>query len=125
MPLYVCASASVPIAAGLMHLGASPGAALAFLIAGPATNAATITTTWKLLGGRSAVLYLVTVALSAVVGGLLLDWVFSAVQEAVPYMAEHSHETMAGSWLSTFWAVLLLAIFAFSYATKPHHHEDG
>ena len=70
IPLYVCASASVPIAAGLIHLGASPGAALAFLIAGPATNAATITTVWKLLGGRTAILYLLTIAISAVGGGL-------------------------------------------------------
>ena len=69
-PLYVCATASVPIAVGLMHMGASPGAAFAFLIAGPATNAATFTTIWKVLGRRSALLYLGTVAASAVVGGL-------------------------------------------------------
>ena len=80
IPIYVCASASVPIAAGLIHLGASPGAALAFLIAGPATNAATITTVWKLLGSRTAVLYLLTIAISAVGGGLLLDWLMPAVQ---------------------------------------------
>ncbi len=66
IPVYVCASASVPIAAGLIHLGASPGAALAFLIAGPATNAATITTVWKLLGPRTVFLYLLTIAVSAV-----------------------------------------------------------
>ena len=122
-PIYVCASASVPIAAGLMHSGASPGAALAFLIAGPATNAAMITTIWKLLGRGSAALYLLTVALSAVVGGLLLDWLFTAVQVTPPYMAEHSHETMVGSWSSTFWAVLLLATLAFSYAAAPRRHK--
>ncbi len=63
VPVYVCASASVPIAAGLVHLGAFARRALAFLIAGPATNAATITTIWKLLGGRTVVLYLLTIAL--------------------------------------------------------------
>ncbi|GAG17782.1 unnamed protein product, partial [marine sediment metagenome] len=57
VPVYVCATASVPIAAGFMHMGASPGAALAFLIAGPATNAATFTTIWKVLGQRTAILY--------------------------------------------------------------------
>ena len=119
IPIYVCASASVPIAAGLMHLGASPGAALAFLIAGPATNAATITTVWKLLGRRTAALYLLTIAISATAGGLVLDWLVPAVQTSMPIMAEHAHEAMAGSWLSAFWAVLLLGILAFSYAVKP------
>jgi uncharacterized protein len=126
IPIYVCASASVPIAAGLIHMGASPGAALAFLIAGPATNAATITTIWKLLGGRTAGLYLLTIAASAVVGGLTLDWLIPAAQAAMPYMAEHSHETMAGSWLATSsWAVLLLLVVAYSYAAKPRAEAEN
>ena len=99
IPLYVCASASVPIAAGLLHLGASPGAALAFLIAGPATNAATIATIWKLLGGRTAVLYLLTIALSAVGGGLILDWLMPAAGGAMPHLAAHVHETVASARL--------------------------
>jgi uncharacterized protein len=119
IPVYVCASASVPIAVGLIHLGASPGAALAFLIAGPGTNAATVTTIWKLLGGRSAALYLLTIALSAVAGGLTLDWLMPAMQATVPHVAEHVHEAMGGSWLSAFWAILLLAVLGFSYAAKP------
>jgi hypothetical protein len=116
IPIYVCASASVPIAAGLIHLGASPGAALAFLIAGPATNAATITTIWKLLGGRTAGLYLLTIALSAIGGGLTLDWLMPAMSATVPTMAAHAHETMGGDW---FWAVVLLAVLAVSYLAKP------
>ena len=119
VPLYVCASASVPIAAGLIHLGASPGAALAFLIAGPATNAATITTVWKLLGGRTAVLYLVTIALSAVGGGLLLNWLMLGSSGQMLHTAAHVHEGMAAGWLSAFWAVLLLAVLAYSYAKRP------
>jgi hypothetical protein len=119
IPIYVCASASVPIAAGLIHLGASPGAALAFLIAGPATNAATITTIWKLLGGRTAGLYLLTIALSAIGGGLTLDWLMPAMSATVPTMTAHAHETMGGDWFSAFWAVLLLAVLAFSYLAKP------
>ena len=94
VPLYVCASASVPIAAGLIHAGASPGAALAFLISGPATNAATITTVWKLLGQRTALLYLLAVVISAVGGGLLLDWLMPAMHAVVPPLADHAHETM-------------------------------
>ena len=73
IPLYVCATASVPIAAGLIHLGASPGAALAFLIVGAATNPAAVATVWKVLGRRTTVVYLVTVGLSALLCGLVLD----------------------------------------------------
>ena len=88
IPIYVCASASVPIAAGLIHAGASPGAVLAFLIAGPASNAATITTVWKLLGRRTVFLYLLTIAVSAVGAGLLLDWLLPAMQIKVPDLSE-------------------------------------
>ncbi len=54
IPLYVCATASTPIAAALALKGLSPGAALVFLLAGPATNAASFTVVAKLLGKRSA-----------------------------------------------------------------------
>ncbi len=116
MPLYVCASASVPIAAGLIHAGASPGAALAFLISGPASNPATITTVWKLLGRRTALLYLLAVALSAVGGGLLLDWLMPAMHAVVPALTAHVHPTMESDWLGPLSAVLLLAVIAYSYA---------
>jgi uncharacterized protein len=118
IPIYVCASASVPIAAGLIHLGASPGAALAFLIAGPATNAATVAMVWKLLGSRTALLYLLTIAVSAVVGGLTLDWLMPTMQAVVPHLAAHVHEHMGTDWFSAFWAILLLIVLAGSYAAK-------
>ncbi len=119
IPLYVCASASVPIAAGLIHAGALPGAALAFLIAGPATNAATLTTIWKLLGRTTVVLYLLTIALSAIAGGLLLDWLMPAGTLTIAAMADQAHGATAATWPSAAWAVLLLAVLAFSYAMKP------
>ena len=59
-PLYVCATASTPIAAALVMKGLSPGAALVFLLAGPATNIATLTVMSKLLGKRSMVVYLIS-----------------------------------------------------------------
>ncbi len=124
VPLYVCASASVPIAAGLMHAGASPGAALAFLIAGPATNAATIATVWRVLGRGTALLYLLTVAISAIGGGLLLDWLFASLGATVPYMAEHGHEMGIGAWPGTFWGILLLGVIAYSYAARPRAKDE-
>lgn len=115
VPVYVCATASVPIAAGLMHAGASPGAALAFLIAGPATNAATFATVWKLLGRRTAVLYLVIVALSAVAGGLLLNWLIPSAHAPQLHPDAHVHETTGGNWIDHLAAIGLVAVFAFSY----------
>jgi uncharacterized membrane protein YraQ (UPF0718 family) len=75
IPMYVCATASVPIAAALILKGITPGAALVFLMAGPATNAAGLATVWKTLGRNTAITYLVTVALCALGSGLLLDTV--------------------------------------------------
>lgn len=74
IPVYVCATASVPVAAALIAKGVTPGAALVFLMTGAATNAATITTAWKMLGKRSAILYLGSVMLTALISGLVLDY---------------------------------------------------
>jgi uncharacterized protein len=115
VPLYVCATASVPIAAGLIHMGASPGAALAFLIAGPATNAAALTTIWKVLGRRTAILYLVTVAASAIGWGLFLDWLVPTVQTALPQLGQHLHHGGEAGWLPHLSAVALLVVLVFSY----------
>ncbi len=77
IPVYVCATASVPVAAAMMLKGISPGAALVFLMTGPATNAAAIATLWKVLGKRSALIYLGVVVISALGSGLLMDYVFT------------------------------------------------
>lgn len=73
IPIYVCATASIPIALALIAKGASPGAALAFLISGPATNTATLAMVWKSLGTRTALIYLATVAISAFTSGMIMD----------------------------------------------------
>ena len=84
IPVYVCATASIPVAAVLIAKGLSPGAALVFLMTGPATNAAAIVTIWRVLGRRTAVVYLLTVALSALAAGVLLDAIFDAGQVPPP-----------------------------------------
>lgn len=79
IPVYVCATASVPVAAVLILKGLTPGAALVFLMTGPATNAAGLATVWKILGQRTAIVYLFTVACCALLGGVLLDFIASSV----------------------------------------------
>ncbi len=111
IPVYVCATASVPIAAALVAKGVSPGAALVFLMTGPATNAATILTVGKILGRRSAGIYLATVALSAIGAGLLLDFVyrspFIGSPGAMPFMLP--------GWIGVASAVALSVIIAVSF----------
>lgn len=79
IPIYICASASTPIAAALILKGVSPGAALVFLLVGPATNAASLTVLWGILGRRATALYLAVVALSALFFGLAVDGVYAAL----------------------------------------------
>jgi uncharacterized membrane protein YraQ (UPF0718 family) len=79
IPVYVCATASVPIAAALMMKGVTPGAALVFLMTGPATNAASLITIWKIMGRTTAITYLAAVAGCALAGGILLDLITSSV----------------------------------------------
>ena len=77
IPMYVCATASTPIAAGLIMAGISPGTALVFLMAGPATNISTLGVIGKELGRRSLIAYLSGVTAIALVSGLLLDYLVS------------------------------------------------
>ncbi|MEM7584946.1 MAG: SO_0444 family Cu/Zn efflux transporter [Acidobacteriota bacterium] len=74
IPLYMCASASTPIAAALMLKGVSPGAALVFLLAGPATNAATVLLLVSAFGRRFVWIYVISVAVGALAAGLMLDF---------------------------------------------------
>lgn len=110
IPIYVCATASVPIAAALILKGVSPGAAFVFLMTGPATNAATIATIRKILGTRSAAIYLLTVAGMALVWGVLLDYVFG-----VSGMVLHHHvHWMMPAWVRVGGSVTLLAVLAYA-----------
>jgi uncharacterized membrane protein YraQ (UPF0718 family)/copper chaperone CopZ len=74
-PMYVCATSSAPIAASLIHAGMPTGAALVFLMAGPATNAATVGAIFRAFGRRVGLIYIGTVAVSSV----LLGWLFEGV----------------------------------------------
>ena len=73
VPLYICASASTPVAAALVAKGVSPGTVLVFLLAGPATNAATIVLLSRHFGARFVQVYLASIAVAALACGLALD----------------------------------------------------
>ncbi|MHC4334351.1 MAG: SO_0444 family Cu/Zn efflux transporter, partial [Planctomycetota bacterium] len=119
IPVYVCATASVPVAAALIAKGVTPGVALVFLITGPATNAAAFTTIWKVLGRRTAITYICTVALCALGAGVLLDTAFPNLATSLHL---HLHQ-MSHSVLGSVFAVVLLAVLAFAAFSKTKHAE--
>jgi uncharacterized membrane protein YraQ (UPF0718 family)/copper chaperone CopZ len=109
IPLYVCATGSVPIAAVLLMKGISPGAAIVFLMAGPATNIATFTVIWNAIGKRMTIIYLASIIIGAMLFGIMIDYVlpeswlsYFSVTEMI---SEHQH--FLPHWLSLGSAVLL------------------
>jgi hypothetical protein len=101
LPLYVCATASTPIAAALILKGMSPGAALVFLLAGPATNAASFTVLIKMLGLRTAIIYIISIAVCAVLLGMMLNQIYAMLGINIMVSVGHAHE-MIPVWLK--WA---------------------
>ena len=99
IPIYICATASTPIAAALILQGVSPGAALVFLMTGPATNVTSLTVLVSVLGKRATAIYLAAIAFCAVGFGLLVDLIYrylgisaqavvGQAGEAIPYAVE-------------------------------------
>ena len=107
LPLYVCATASVPIAASLIAAGMAPGTALVFLMAGPATNVATIGAIFRALGGRVLSIYLATVAIFSIIFGWLFDFIIIPGKSAV--MTHHQGSNL----FYTICAVILLGLLGF------------
>lgn len=119
IPVYVCATASVPIAAAMMMKGLSPGAAFVFLMTGPATNAASIVTIWRILGRRTAIIYLFTVAGCALAGGLLLD-LLAGVQ--MPMAMAH-HGWMLPRIVGYVSMVILFIVLGFAIIHRRQENE--
>ncbi len=127
IPLYVCATASIPLAVGFIHLGATAGTALAFLIAGPATNAATIATVWKTLGRRPTFIYVGAVAIGGILSGLLFDTLAQQFMTDISgFTQAHAHHTAEAGDTNFFAAFLLLMVLANSlYGNKARRYLFG
>lgn len=108
IPMYVCSASSVPIAAMMIHAGVSPGAAMVFLIAGPATNTAAIFALWNQIGRRATLAYLVTISGVALVSGFVLDLLFTVVVPALPHLHQHDSGVSPLQWIAS--GVLLLLL---------------
>lgn len=108
LPLYVCATASVPIAASLIAAGMPMGAALVFLMAGPATNVATIGAIAKAFGKGTTLIYLLTVIIGSIALGMLFEISFDFKSD-VTAIHEHGHAT----WWAVSSAIILCLLFIY------------
>lgn len=116
VPLYICATSSVPIAAALMMKGLNPGAALVFLMAGPATNAATITVIGRSLGWKALTGYLVSIIGGALFFGAMIDMFLPAEWFAVGSMQSmHQHGSGFSMIFYVSGAVMAIALLSSFY----------
>lgn len=122
-PLYVCSTGSIPLAIALIHSGLPVSSALVLLIAGPATNAATIATMKKVLGGKETFLYVASIVLASWIAAIVFHLFFS--DSALKAVSQHSMGHF--SVFQIVCAIALLALLAANYlpqkTSQTHHHK--
>ncbi|MCQ2287643.1 MAG: SO_0444 family Cu/Zn efflux transporter [Muribaculaceae bacterium] len=119
VPMYVCATGSIPIAAALMMKGLSPGCALVMLMAGPAANVASMLVVGRAMGRRAAAVYLLSIVAGAMGFGLLIDY-WPGMQElftsAMPECMKCHHSDV--SWINIACSILLVVMIAWGFIAK-------
>ena len=113
IPMYICATASTPIAAGLLLAGVSPGAVLVFMLAGPATNIATLGVVRKELGKKALFSYLTGVIGGALLCGYLVDITVTQFAIKVAPQIGHQHALLP-NWIVFPAAMVLAALMSIS-----------
>lgn len=127
IPMYVCATGSIPIAVALMMKGLTPGAALVLLMAGPAANAASILVINKVLGRKTLLVYLISISLGAIGFGLGIDyllpaeWFTPTLAKAADCCDNHVEWFNIGCTI----VLGLLLIYALIDHLRGHHHHHG
>ena len=120
IPMYVCATGSIPIAAALIFKGLTPGAALVFLMAGPAVNMASVMVIGKVIGKKAMACYIGSVIVGAILFGVLIDYVLPVQWFAIP-KAEAAHmchvDTSIPLW-EQFGAWLLVALLICAFGAR-------
>lgn len=106
VPVYVCATGSIPVAFGMLAAGLTPGAVLVFLVAGPATNTTTLTTLLRLIGRRATALYLLALIVAAWLVGAGVDWI------GLTLVGEAGAEAEPAGWPGILLALALIALLA-------------
>jgi len=117
VPVYICATGSIPIAAVLLMKGVSPGAALVFLMAGPATNVATMTVLGKTMGRKSLIAYLSSIIGGAVLFGLLTNWLIPSewILGKIAHIHGNGEHEMIPRWVQVGASVILVVSMIAGY----------
>lgn len=124
IPMYVCATGSIPIAVSLMAKGLTPGAALVLLMAGPAVNSASMLVIGKVFGRRTLWLYILSIVIGAILFGLGVDYLLPqdwfAVQSGIAASADHcAHCLSVMDWV---WIALLVLLLLNAFWQMHHGH---
>jgi uncharacterized membrane protein YraQ (UPF0718 family) len=109
IPMYICATASTPVAAALILKGVSPGAALVFLLVGPATNVTSLSVLFGLLGKRATAIYLITLSIFAVLSGLAVDMIYTSLGVSASVIAGQAGEVIP-YWLQFAGALVVILL---------------
>lgn len=120
LPMYVCASMSTPVAAALVMKGMSPGAALVLLMAGPATNMATITVVGGTMGKRTLGIYLTAIILCTLAAAYATDAIYLTLGVSAKATAGAAAAELFPWWLELSAALLLAALIARQLWKKVH-----
>ena len=124
VPMYVCATGSIPIAAALMLKGISPGAALVLLMAGPACNMASIMVIRKVLEKKTMWVYLFSIILGAITFGLIIDLVLPTEWFTSSIVATKECCNEAPAVFNVICSVVLGILLIFALIMRRHHHCD-
>ena len=128
IPMYVCATGSIPIAVSLMAKGLTPGAALVLLMAGPAVNSASMLVIGKVFGRRTLTLYVTAIVIGAMLFGLAIDYLLPqqwfAVSSVITGDMSCAHCLTTTDWV---WMSLLVLLLANAFRLMRHHshHHHG
>ena len=112
IPLYVCSTSSIPIAVALIAKGISPGAAYVFLIAGPATNAASLAVLFKVLGKKQTIIYLSSIITGSIIAGFVINlfYTYTDFVSYIPGVTEHAGHTSAVKQFISYGAAIFFFI---------------
>ena len=120
MPLYVCATASIPIAIALMSKGVTLGAAMVFLMVGPATNTTSFTTMIKIIGRKSTLITLSSLVIFSLLCGYLIDYVGITIPHTLSH-ALHDHSSYSALPIMT--SIILIIIMLNTFLT-PYYSNN-
>lgn len=128
IPMYLCATGSIPIAVSLMIKGLSPGTALVMLMAGPASNMASILVVRKIMGRRTLGIYLASIIAGSIICGLAMDYLMPREWFAITSMGAMTAgccDAHGPSFIEIASGVVLLLLLANAFLFRRlHHHHD-